>query len=63
MITKLNLTLFPDDSVLSISGSNGTEPQNIVNVELGEVDEWLRFNKLSLNYLKTSRMIKSCKSN
>ena len=52
--TKLTPTLFADDTVLSISGSNSTELQSIVNTELEKVNEWLHFNKLSLNYSKTS---------
>jgi len=63
MITKLTPTLFADDTVLSISGSNSTELQNVLNTELGKVDEWLRFNKLSLNYSKTPYMIVSRKKN
>ena len=54
---------FADDTVLSISGSNSTELQSIVNTELEKVNEWLRFNKLSLNYSKTSYMIISRKNN
>ena len=57
------IPLFADDTVLSISGSNSTELQNIVNTGLGKGNEWLRFNKLSLNYSKTSCMIVSCKNN
>ena len=63
LTTKLTPTFFADDTVLSTSGSNSTELQNKVNVELGKVNEWLRFNKLSLNYLKTSYMIVSRKNN
>jgi len=57
--TKLTPTLFADDTVLSISGSNSTELQSTVNTELEKVNEWLHFNKLSLNYSKTSYMIVS----
>jgi len=39
-----------DDTILSISENKGTELQNIANMGLGEGDEWLHFNKLSLNY-------------
>jgi len=61
--TKLTPTLFADDTVLYISVSNSTELQSIVNTELEKVNEWLHFNKLSLNYLKTSYMIASRKNN
>jgi len=62
-ITKLTPALFADYTVLSISGSNSTELQSIVNTELEKVNEWLHFNKLSLNYSKTSYMIASSKNN
>jgi len=61
--TKPTPRLFADDTVLSTSGSNSTELQNIVNTDLEKVNEWLRFNKLSLNYSKTSCMIVSRKNN
>ena len=61
--TKLTPTLFADDTALSISGSNSTELQGIVNTELEKVNEWLHFNKLSMNYSKTSYMIVSHKNN
>jgi len=58
---QLTPTLFADDTVLSISGSNSTELQSIVDTELE--NEWLDFNKLSLNYSKTPYMIVSRKNN
>jgi len=61
-ITKLTPTLFADDTVLSISGSNSTELQSIANAELEKVNEWQHFNKLSLNYSKTSYIIVSSKN-
>jgi len=63
LITKLTPTLFADDTVRSISGSSSTELHRIVNTELEKVNEWLHFNKLSLNYSKTSYMIVSSKNN
>ena len=61
--TKLTSTLSADATILSISGINSTELQNIVNTELGKVNEWLDFNQLSLNYSKTSHTIVSHKNN
>jgi len=48
---------------LSVSGRNSTELQSIFNTESENVKEWLHFNKLSLNYSKTSYMIVSRKNN
>ena len=62
-ITKLTSTLFADDTVLSISESNSTDLQSIVNTELEKVNEWLHVNKLFFNYSKTSYMIVSGKNN
>ena len=36
------LHFLTDDTVLSISGSNSTELQSIVNTELEKVNEWLQ---------------------
>ena len=41
----------------SVSSGNCIELQEVVNTELQKVDEWMRFNKLSLNYSKTSYML------
>jgi len=62
-ITKLTPTRFADATVLSISGSNSTELQRIVNTEIEKFNEWLHFDKLSLNYSKTSYIIVSRKNN
>jgi len=42
---------------LSISSAKCIELQKLVNTELQKVDEWMRFNKLSLNYSQTSCML------
>ena len=55
--SAFNSTLFADDTVLSISSAKCVELQKLVNTELQKVDEWMRYNKLSLNYLKTSYML------
>jgi len=55
--STFNSTLFADDTVLSISSAKCIELQKLFNTELQKVDEWMRFNKLSLNYSKTSYML------
>jgi len=55
--SAFNSTLFSDDTVLSISSGNCIELQKLVNTELQKVDEWMRFNKLPINYSKTSYML------
>jgi len=55
--SAFNPTLFADDTVLSISSGNCIELQKLVNTELQKEDEWMRLNKLPLNYSKTSYML------
>ena len=50
-------TLFDDDTLLTIACANSASLKNGVNNELQKVDEWMRYNKLSLNYSKTTYML------
>jgi len=50
--SAFNSSLFADDTVLPISSGNCIELKKLINTELQKVDEWSRFSKLSLNYLK-----------
>ena len=50
--TCFNTTLFADDTYLSFSSSPLIHLKTQVNNKINEVDKWLRFNKLSLNYKK-----------
>ena len=45
--------LFADDSSLTRSNKSKTLLENHMNDALNKVDEWLKTNKLSLNYNKT----------
>ena len=49
--------LYADDAFLTLSDKNLNSLQKRVNEELFKIDLWLRTNKLSLNYSKTSFMI------
>jgi len=56
--------LYADDTYLCLSHKNLDNLQHMVNVELIKVDNWLRSNKLSLNYSKSIFMLtKSLKNN
>ena len=56
--------LYADDTYLCLSHNNLDNLQQMVNVELIKVDNWLRSNKLSLNYSKSTFMrTKSLKNN
>ena len=53
----LTPSLFADDALLTVACANSANLQNGVNSELQKVDEWMRYNKLSLNYSKTKYML------
>jgi len=55
--SNLTPTLFADDTLLTLSCANSANLQNEVNSELQKVDNWMRYNKLSLNYSKTTYML------
>ena len=55
--TCFNTTLFADDTCLSLSSSSLIRLKTQVNNEINEVDKWLRSNKLSLNYKKSSYLV------
>ena len=49
--------LFADDSNLFLSGNDPQVIQDTMNVELKNISEWLKANKLSLNIKKTHYML------
>ena len=55
--TCFNTTLFADDTYLSLSSSSLIRLKTQVNNEINKVDKWLRSNKLSLNYKKSSYLV------
>ena len=55
--SSYHTTLFADDINLHMSNSSFNILQTTVNLELYKIDQWLRANKLSLNYNKTNFML------
>ena len=55
--TKFQVNLFADDTVLILKDRNITKLQELVNKELKIVDEWMKYNRLSLNYNKTTYFV------
>ena len=49
--------LIADDTVLLLSANSIHELTTKINQELESVDNWLKYNKLSLNYNKTQYML------
>ena len=52
--TKFYVYLFAHDTVLMMKDKNISNLQIAVNQELCDVDNWMRYNRLSLNFLKSS---------
>lgn len=57
MLRKSKLCMFADDALIYISGKNTDECIHILNVELKEVEKYLKMNKLKLNTNKTKAMV------
>ena len=53
----LSFILFADDSNVFFSHNNPYTLVNIINSELKKVTQWIRANKLSLNFQKTKYML------
>ena len=59
--TKFYVHLFANDTVLMMKDKNISNLQIAVNQELSDVDNWMRYNRLSLNFLKSSFFISTTK--
>ena len=46
--------MFADDTVLILKNKNKARFQEQVNQERTFIDEWIKYNRLSLNYTKTT---------
>ena len=53
----MNTTLYADDTYLMMSDLNLTSLQNRINIELKNIDFWLKKNKLSLNFSKSTFLL------
>nr|CAI5833762.1 unnamed protein product [Callosobruchus analis] len=51
------ISLFADDTLISVSGSNIKHVVEIVNREMIHLSEWLKCNKIKLNVQKTKCMV------
>ena len=59
--TKFHVHLFADDTVLMMKDKNISNLQIAVNQELSDVDNWMRYNRLSLNFSKSSFFVSTAK--
>ena len=55
--SQFQTRLFADDTNLTFSHKNITKLNCIVNTELNHIDDWMKINKLSINYTKTKFML------
>ena len=56
-VSNFNVKLFADDTVLTLTDTNIVNQQNRANSEIIKINNWLKLNKLSLNYTKTKSML------
>ena len=54
---NLDVKLFADDACLIYSDKNLVRLQTTINTELNKVDNWIKVNKLSVNYTKSNYII------
>ena len=59
--TNFQVTLFADDTVLVMKNNNINQLQRDVNQELQVIDEWMKYNRLSLNCTKTNFFVCTAK--
>ena len=59
LANNFNVLLFADDTTLSTSGSNFSQLVDTLNLELGDIADWMAANRLSLNIDKTYALISS----
>ena len=55
--SKFNTRLLADDTVLTLSDVCEKKLSKQINSEIDKIDQWMKLNKLSLNYTKTKFML------
>lgn len=61
-VNESKLNCFADDTSISYAHKNASTAVDMVNHDLENISDWLKFNKLKLNITKTKYMIISSKS-
>ena len=56
--TNFKVNLFADDANLIMSGSDAKQLDKDINNELANVSNWMRKNKLSINFSKTEYTVR-----
>jgi len=52
-VLRFRTTMFADDTLLIISSNSLQQLNTLANAELQKIDNWMRINKLFMNYKKT----------
>ena len=55
--TNFHVNLFADDTIPIMKNKNINQLEQQVNRELSIIDEWMKCNRLFLNYAKTSYIV------
>ena len=63
MASNLDTKLFADDTVLTMLHQCLTTLRHDINEELRKIDNWMKINKLSINYAKTKSVLVTAKKN
>ena len=63
MASNLDTKLFADDTVLTMSNQCLNTLGHDINEELCKIDNWMKINKLSINYAKMKSMLVTAKKN
>ena len=56
-LQKSHVSMYADDTAYSLSSKSIDDLQNILNLDLLMLQDWLHANKLSLNVVKTQSLI------
>jgi len=57
LASSFKTTLFVDDPMLTLCSTNLINLERTANLELTKIQNWLKFNKLSLNVTKTTYLL------
>ena len=61
LVSNLNTKLFADDTVLTATNTAINTLTSATNIELKKIDNWMKLNKLTINYKKSQFMLISKK--
>ena len=61
LVSNLNTKLFADDTVLTATNTTSNILTSTTNIELEKIDNWMKLNKLTINYKKSQFMLISKK--